>query len=298
MFGARTIEIFLPDGEPTGVKVAHIRNRNIEATYIPRARISDLRMRESLQGVGIYLLIGVSEQHAKPMVYIGEAEVVYTRLQQHNANKDFWNYAITLTSNNKHLTKTHVKFLEWLCHNKAAIANRCVLENGNIPSKPHAPESTEADLYDNFESIDLLVSTLGLNIFQPLASTKKHSTFAVANDTQAESCAEMTFMIKGRGAEATGKYTQEGFLVFAGSKLAIELTDSLARTNAPNTREQLTKDGVIGEMDGELILLEDYLFSSPSAAATIIVGNSLNGWISWKSQSGRTLHDVYRKASA
>ncbi|MEK6746985.1 MAG: GIY-YIG nuclease family protein [Pseudomonadota bacterium] len=294
--GARTIEIFLPDGEPTGVKVAHIRNRNIEATYIPRAKLSDLKSRESLQGVGIYLLVGSSEEHAKPLVYIGEAEVVYTRLLNHNANKDFWNYAISLTSNSKHLTKTHVKFLEWLCHNKATNANRCLLENGNIPTKPYAPESTEADLFDNFDSIDLLVSTLGLNIFQPLTSTRQPALTISGNTNTIQSSDDMLFRIKGRGAEASGKYTQEGFLVFAGAKLSKDLSESLSKTNVVNIREKLIKDNVVNDKNGTLFFVENYLFPSPSAAASLIVGNSLNGWITWKLSDGRTLNDIYRKA--
>ncbi len=297
--GARTIEIFLPDGEPTGVKVAHIRNRNIEATYIPRAKLSELKTRESLQGVGIYLLVGEAEQYAKPPVYIGEAEVVYTRLLQHNASKDFWNYCITLTSNNRHLTKTHVRFLEWLCHNKAASAHRCTLVNSNLPTKPHVQESTEADLYDNFESIDLLVSTLGLNIFQSLFLAKETMTdkpFAkLTQDLSAEHL--KVFSLKGRGAEAEGIYTQEGFLVFAGAKFSKDLSDSLSKTNAPKTREQFIKDGVVERKNGDLILKEAHVFPSPSAAATLIVGNSLNGWITWKLPDGRTLHDIYRKTT-
>ncbi len=35
----KTIEIFLPDGEPTSLKVAHIRNRTIEVPFIPWVRL-------------------------------------------------------------------------------------------------------------------------------------------------------------------------------------------------------------------------------------------------------------------
>lgn len=294
----RTIEIFLPDGEPKGLKVAHIRTRNLQATFIPRAELNESKVkgRESLHGVGIYILVGDADDHIKPKVYIGEAEVVFTRLIQHNGSKDFWTHAIAITSNSKHFTKTHVKFLEWLCHSKAAAANRCVLENGNIPSRPYVPESTEADLYEDFETLDLLVSTLSLAIFQPLTKTAITSNVPLPKSDSNEEIA--IFSISGRGAQANGIYIQEGFLVFSGAVLAQELSPSLARSNAPNTREQMTKDGIIGEKDGKLLLLEDHLFSSPSAAATIIVGTSLNGWICWKLPGGRTLDDIYRKGAA
>lgn len=36
---AKTIEIFLPDGDPKSIKIASITSRTVEATYIPRANL-------------------------------------------------------------------------------------------------------------------------------------------------------------------------------------------------------------------------------------------------------------------
>ena len=280
---ARTIEIFLPEGEPTGIKVAHIRNRNIEATYIPRPKLPNIKSRDSLQGVGVYILVSWTDEHAKPRVYIGEAENVFVRLQQHHQTKDFWDYAITLTSNNRHLTKTHVKFLEWLCHRQATESKRATLENGNVPTKPHVPESIEADLHDNFETIDLLIATLGLKIFLPPVGA-----------LQENSDQSPLLILKGRGAEAKGRYTNEGFVVLAGAKVAKVVTPSFA-SNPPKIRQQLLMDGLLIDRGEWLELREDHLFSSPSLAAAIVVGNSMNGWISWKSTQGKTLDELYRQ---
>ncbi len=323
---AKTIEIFLPDGEPTGIKIAHIRNRNIEATYIPRARLNDVKPRESLQGVGLYMLVGESDEHAKSRVYIGEAECVFERLIQHNAKKDFWNYAIAVTSNSKHLTKTHVKFLEWLCHDKATTANRCIVDNSTIPTKSHVQESTEADLYDNFESVDLLVSTLGLNVFQPLAiapARQKATAPAILNfktDKIKRADADVLqsamtvahyanpevigpelgtfFTISARGTQAVGVYTQMGFLVFAGAHCAKKMTPSYEKTY-PKTREALIRDGILVDQGDYYELKETYVFKSPSAASDLVLGRSSNGWTEWKTpDDGQTLHQLYREQAA
>ena len=38
--------------------------------------------------------------------------------------------------------------------------------------------------------------------------------------------------------------------------------------------------------------MEDLLFSSPSAAADIVMGRSANGLIEWKDVNGRTIKDL------
>lgn len=40
------------------------------------------------------------------------------------------------------------------------------------------------------------------------------------------------------------------------------------------------------------ILQEDVLFNSPSSAAEFVTGKSCNGWVSWKTKDGKTLHDL------
>jgi hypothetical protein len=45
------------------------------------------------------------------------------------------------------------------------------------------------------------------------------------------------------------------------------------------------------------VFTQDYLFKSPSAAAAIVVGNNMNGWISWKNQDGKTLDAVVRQVA-
>lgn len=42
------------------------------------------------------------------------------------------------------------------------------------------------------------------------------------------------------------------------------------------------------------ILQEDQIFTSPSSAAFLIVGNNANGWNHWKNKNGETI-DIYRR---
>jgi len=283
---AKTIEIFLPDGDPKSIKVASITSRTVEVTYIPRAKLEEAKKRSNLDGVGVYFLVGISEEHSKPEVYIGEAESCMPRILQHNASKDFWQYVLVATSRTNQFTKTHGKYLEWLCYNLGKQAGRCHLNNGNIPPKPHVSESMEADLHDSFETLSVLVSTLGLSIFQPvlggedIKKTKDHS---------------LIFNISGRGVNGNGIYTEDGFVVLAGSKFSKILTESLEKFYQLKKRNQLINDKILVDKGEYYELMEDAVFSSPSNAADSLLGRSSNGWTAWKLEDGRTLSDVYRK---
>jgi hypothetical protein len=70
----QTIQIFLPDGNPTSIKIADLTNRMIVAVLIPRNKLSECGVRPEVRKYGIYFLFGVNEDKAKPISYIGETE--------------------------------------------------------------------------------------------------------------------------------------------------------------------------------------------------------------------------------
>jgi excinuclease UvrABC nuclease subunit len=76
--------------------------------------LEEAGVREELRQCSVYFLIGPSDEDSKPLIYVGEAEDVYSRLKQHNREKDFWISTIAVVSKTQHLTKTHIKYLEWL----------------------------------------------------------------------------------------------------------------------------------------------------------------------------------------
>ena len=83
----KTIQIYLPDGNPRSLKIAEITSRTVSAILIPRSKLDEAAKRDELINVGVYLLFGSEE--SKLQVYIGEAENCLSRLKQHNKSKDF-----------------------------------------------------------------------------------------------------------------------------------------------------------------------------------------------------------------
>ncbi len=48
----------------------------------------------------------------------------------------------------------------------------------------------------------------------------------------------------------------------------------------------------IGQKANQYILEEDYLFSSPSTAAAVVMGRNANGLKEWKTKEGKSLKEI------
>jgi hypothetical protein len=131
----KTIQIYLPDGNPRGMKVAEITSRTVQVALVPRANLEMAALRPELSNVGVYFLVGAEDEENLPVVYVGEAEDCLMRLRQHNKAKDFWQVALVCISRTQYFTKAHVKFLEWLLTRQFA---------GQVDSVSKTPQSRHA----------------------------------------------------------------------------------------------------------------------------------------------------------
>jgi hypothetical protein len=276
----QTIQIFLPDGNPRGVRIAEITNRTVKAILFPRNQFDYILTRYELSNVGYYFLFGEAET-GKPLVYIGEAEDCAVRLSQHQRNKDFWNYAVVIISKINAFTKTHVKFLEHISIKKAQEVGRWQLENGVNTSMPFVTESMEADMLDCFETTKILLSTLGFPLFDSISRE--------SNSTSGD-----MYKMKSKEALAEGDLIDEGFVVYKGSK-AVKNTLPSCHKYMIDLRNKLIDSGTLS-LDGNIyVFTEDYIFSSPSTAGGVISGRPTNGWTAWKNSNGKTLDEIKRE---
>ena len=283
----QTIQIFLPSGDPRGMRVAEITTRIVRVIEVPRSQLADFLKMPEAQQVGVYFLMGELSEAGLPRTYIGQSGNVGKRLEQHHQNKDFWNRAFVVISLTNSLTQTHALFLEWRAIAEATKAGRYGLENGNTGSQPYTPAPLQADCHEIHETAATLLATLGQPIFEPLTSAPT-----------AKGIVEL-FYCKGSGADGVGEYTTEGFVVHKGSKGRAEIVPSIQGTSHERMRSQLITEGVLTEIAGSagslLVFTRDHLFSSPSTAAMAVMGRSANGWVEWKTASGKTLDEVKRQ---
>ena len=285
MANPKTIQIFLPNGDPRGIRIAEITTRIVQVIEVPRNLLADfLAMPESAQ-VAVYFLIGASEDGAEETVYVGQSGDLRSRLAAHNKSKekDFWERAMVLISKTNSLTQTHALFLEWHCLQMIRSAGRYRDENGNSGSRPFSPAPLEADCLEIFDTGHALLSTLGYPLFDAVGK---------AADSPGS---EEIFVCNASGASGRGLYTSDGFVVLKGSKGRREMVPSLIDTPSGNHRLSLVEIGVLQEEGDMLVFTADHLFRTPSGAAIALLGRTANGWLEWRNEKGQTLDELKRQ---
>lgn len=273
----KTIKIFLIDGDPNGRMSCELSNWSGKGYKIPRIKIKDCTDREDLTSTGVYLLFGKDED-GKDKVYIGEAESILKRLIQQLTQKEFWNEAIVFISKDENLNKAHIKYLENRLHEIAILTNRYKVDNSIVPTQSSISESDKAEMEEFIENVKMLVNTLGHKVFEEKREFKSKQKQA-------------TFFIKAaRGADGQGEPTSDGFVVLKGSKAAASIVNSMT-SNFISLRQKLIDENVLINQGDYFEFSEDYIFSSPSTAAVIVMGRNANGLTEWKNKEGKTLKD-------
>lgn len=271
-----SLRIFLPDGSPDGLRVVEKSNWTGRGIVCPRPLFPTARTREEFSRTGVYVLLGPPGEGELPEVYIGEGDPIRPRLELHQAKKDFWTTAICFTSKDANLNKAHVQYLESRLLNLARAAKRCTLDNGNAPTLPSLSEADIADTETFLSEMLLCFPVLGVTIFEKAPEPT-------------DTAIELYFNVA--GISAKGRESANGFIVLAGSKVRDAELSSMS-ASLKGLKAALIGNGVIAPGPLGLQFTQDYEFSSPSTAATVVQGASANGLTGWKAADGRTLKAI------
>jgi hypothetical protein len=248
---------------------------------------------------GVYILIGADE--AEPdrlLAYIGESEGVGARLAYHNANeqgrdaKAFWTDTAVLISKDENLTKSHARYLEACLVRAAGGSPRWSLPNAKRPSDDAGklPLPDRAAMEEFVDQTTTLVGALGWDLFRRTRGTISETSGARHHALQSEEKLSEgpLFLVRGEGYAAEMRVGTSGdFIVLAGSKARTRTTPTIPR-GANALRTSLLEKDVLQRDGDSLRFASDYSFSSASAAATIVLGASVNGRNLWKLADGRT----------
>jgi len=176
-----TLRIFVPDGDPEGVRLIDRMNWTGLGIAFPRSKWMEVRQRSEFNRAGVYILVGYQEDKDDlPTIYIGKADGVRNRIETHYQNKDFWDWGIIFVSNSGGLNRAHVTWLEYALVNRATATGRCRLDNGNAPQEPGLTEAEKADTQAFLKEIFQILPLVGLRAFEfPKAvATPNTSTIA------------------------------------------------------------------------------------------------------------------------
>ena len=202
--------------------------------------------RGDVSEAGVYFLFGHDEKGAS-VVYIGEAEDMLSRLKQHLNEKSWWDTVIAFKGHD--LNKALTRYLEDMLTKDANECRRYkVLTKKTY--KTTLKEAEIAAMAEFMDNVKLIISTMSYNVFA--------------------------------GASGKGFRSAGGFTVVKGSIISDSMTKSFlegGHSNSYELRMKLIKEGVISDN----VFLENYEFSSPSAASSVVLGN-----VDWKTREDDT----------
>jgi hypothetical protein len=274
-----SLRIFVADGDPDGLRIVDRTNWNGKALVFPRAAWAQpsVANRPELQQTGVYLLLGPREDGEGDRLYVGEGDPIKPRLATHHsgtAQRDFWTRAICFVSMGQGLNKAHVQFLEANLIRLAKQAKRVPLDNANQPTEPTLSEADRADMQVFLAHMLGMLPVLGVHAFE--------------QPPQAPAASTPELTCKGKSLVARGYESTQGFVVKAGSQVAGQVVPSMAPSLVAK-RQELIELGVLVQKGSDLEFTQDYAFSSPSTAASVVLGRSANGRLEWKDEQGRAL---------
>ncbi|MGB7978504.1 MAG: GIY-YIG nuclease family protein [Chlamydiales bacterium] len=269
-----TINLFLPDGIPEGLKIIEKSNWSGCGLSLPRASFSKHKQRLEFQKPGIYFLIG--DLDVEPKMYIGEGDPLLNRILSHSQNKNFWDLLIAFTSKDQNLNKSAIQYLEAHLIQLAHNTGRFSVMNEKNPREPSLSEMDRAVCDGYLRELLLCLPLLGINLSrEPAGCHPANKLF-----------------IRAKNLNASGSESPEGFLVHKESQATFIEAPSIP-PGIKALRSTLIERGILTKLETNTFKFsQNYLFSSPSTASSVILGRSSNGRLEWRNEKGRSLGEI------
>src|ERR1035437_8005306 len=275
-----TLNIEIPDGNANSVWIVG-RDPDWKGNVIvcPRACFETARLMKQFSQPGVYILRKVVPLQL-PQIYIGYADPIKERLNNHYANKGFWQEVfVCVDDGGGKLNIAHIQHLEARLISMAKAANLCVLDQ-NTPQPPTLYKAVESYAESLLTQLIFVLRVLGVNIFEvsPTAAEEK-------------SGAKM-FFLKSKGVAAKGYQNSGEFMVLAKSEAVLQIAPHALEGSIDIFRKSLESQGILKVENGRLIFTQNYPFKSPSAAAQVVLGRSADGRIEWINDKGKSIKDL------
>ncbi|MFZ5502671.1 MAG: GIY-YIG nuclease family protein [Pseudomonadota bacterium] len=302
-----SIKIFVPSGDPEGVRVVSRDDWPGKAVVFPRELLGEVKGRREYQQPGVYLLSGGKK------LYIGEGDPLGDRLSDHARRKSFWKKAVFFTAEGGRLNKAHVQFLESKLVSLAKSAGLAELDNENQPMPPALSEEEYASAENFLREILLMLPLLGFWQFdddhqeEAEAEIQEEAQQEISNKRSGKRAGlysslprGMRFHFRGAGnLNATLELADSGVVIKAGSEAVLEPKQHFEIHGASYAakRREIIESGVLKPSKNGYEFSQDQFFSSASAAASVIAGQNQNA-DHWISDDGSNLGDLLRSAKA
>lgn len=295
----RTIQLFLVDGKPAGLRKATIHGWTGLVFVSGASSFGDLTAREEVDRTGVYVLFGPDPEGSRELrAYIGSGNSVAERIKQSALKREFWEVSITITTSDDDLSKGHAEYLEARLIELASVAGRIALDNSTQPDigRRRLPEADIANMEQFLLNLKIVLPVIGLEMLKP----QPRAAIQTSTPVDERTANEVKYEIRHKsGVQATAVEEDGEFIVLEGSE-ALTGTGYVQQSYG-GLKDKLISDGVLVEdSEDKLRFTRPWPFSSPSAAAAVVLDRNSNGRTEWKVEGKKlTYHDwQQRKAQS
>jgi hypothetical protein len=213
------------------------------------------------------------------------------RIHLRSGDKDFFTRLAVVVSSDDNLTKAHVRFIESKLIRLARQAGVASLSNGTDPDFQRLPEADRADMDFFVEQLTLVLPIVGFDLF-------RRSVHTTASEGASNIDDDIMFVFATAGASATARETDDGFIVLAGSTARRTPTETFPAGYLA-LRDQLIASGKLthGPASDLYTFTSDVIFTSPSAAASIVAARSASGPREWKVNGTGQMYKDWKAAA-
>ena len=160
------VRIFLADGTVDGVKIIAKSKWPGRAIVIPRTLFAEEKTRAELNAPGLYVLISPLQNDELPTLMIGSADPICDQLEQHDAETDFWSWAVTFTAKKDQLKPAYIVYIKTRLIQLAQEVKKAKLVNSIVPEFPMLSEEEEAEAESFLAHMLSICPVIGLSIFE------------------------------------------------------------------------------------------------------------------------------------
>jgi hypothetical protein len=291
----RTIQLFLVDGRPSGLRRATLHGWTGAVLVSGQATFAALTTREEVDRTGVYVLTGPDpEDGNRPRAYVGSGNSVAERIKQSAQERAFWETAVTVTTSDDDLSKGHAEYLEARIIELAAAAGRVTLDNGRHPptARRRLPEADRANMEQFLVNLRVVLPVIGLDMLKPQPRAARET----ASPLEARTEGEARFEIRHRSGVKAQAVEEEGeFVVLEGSEALVD-TGRVQQSYGP-LKARLRADGVLVPHGADrLRFAKPYAFAGPSAASAVILDRNSNGRIEWRVRGSAQTYADWQQA--
>lgn len=299
----RTIQLFLVDGTPNGLRIASIHGWTGSVLVAAQSTFGKLLARPEVDRTGVYILYGPDPEDALSMrAYIGEADSVSERIGKSANERGFWETAVVITTSDEALTKGHVRYLEARLLDITKQAARVLLDNSQAPDaeRRRLPEADRANMERFLDDLKVILPVVGLDLLKP---KPRVATLNVTLDpvTAGEPgpYAAMFEIRHKSGVKAKAVEEAGEFIVLAGSQALKDAGYESSSSYGELKQELIAKEILaIAPNDTTYHFTRAHTFSSPSAASAVVLDRNSNGRTEWKVVGSKLTYAEWQEQNA